>query len=220
MNMPTDTAVSDAMDMARDAASCVLTGSHGSPLCSCWGSSMHFSLVAYRQLLPLLAQDSTIALAKLRTELEVLPQNNLATLRFKMSQGPIHSYVQDHIGNIVYNEAHPIFNAALPDYKLSSLGQRAVKTLYPDGSWSAATPEEPRPVVPHTIFEISHANPKTKQALEERLQSFIMMPGGEVRLAIGLKIPYHNIRTDDEADRSHEMAAAVLKDINDCVIAA
>ncbi|KAK1623009.1 hypothetical protein BDP81DRAFT_411087 [Colletotrichum phormii] len=217
--MPTDPAVSGAIDMARNAATCVLTGHHGSALCSCFNSSMSFSQVAYRRLLPLLAQDSTIALTKLQTELEVRPGNNLATLRLKMSQGPIHGYVQEHIGPIVYKETKPIFDAVLPDYKLYSLGQRAVQTLYPDGSWSAAMPQE-RPVVPHTIFEVSHANPKTEKALRKRLQSFIMMPGGQVRLAFGVKIPYHNIPAKDEADRFHEMAAAVLDEIDRCVVAA
>ncbi|KAK6206305.1 hypothetical protein QIS74_13724 [Colletotrichum tabaci] len=215
-----DPVVSDAIDMARNAAACVLTSRHGSsPPCSCLNASMPFSQVAYRRLLPLLAQDSTIVLTKLRTELEVLPESNLATLRLKMSQGPIHGYIQEHIGHMVYNEVNPIFDAALPDYKLYSLGQRAVETLYPDGSWSAATPQE-RPVVPHTIFEVSHANPKTEKALRERLQSFIRMPGGQVRLAFGIKIPYHNIQTEDAADRLHQMAAAVLDDMDRCVVAA
>ncbi|KAF6838687.1 hypothetical protein CMUS01_04538 [Colletotrichum musicola] len=214
--MATDTAVSDAMDMARDAAACVLAGSHGSPLCSCSNSCMPFSLVAYRRLLPLLDQDSAIALAKLLAELHVLPGSNPAILRFKMRQGTIHGYVQENIGPMMRTEAKPIFDTALPNYKLYSLGQCAVANLYPDCSWSAATPQE-RPVLPHAILEVSHTNPKTEKALGERLQSFIMTPGSQVRLAVGIKIPYHNIWTREDADRCHKIAAAVLDDIDRCV---
>ncbi|GJC90283.1 hypothetical protein ColLi_13121 [Colletotrichum liriopes] len=209
--LPEDgTNVSAALSAAQDAAACLLLGSHNGPSCGCAAagveeSKMPFTYPDYKRFVSRANQDPTIASAKIRFEFDffeatyadvdpVVPPANaplLATIRFKMSQGPIHAYLVDNIGRLIFEKARAVFQDQLTT-DLESLGQIGINLgpppiRHPDGAWGG---DAGGPLVARAVLEVAHSSPVSIEALEAKLKDFIVLSGGQVRLAVGVKIPY------------------------------
>ncbi|KAL0929336.1 uncharacterized protein CTRU02_215692 [Colletotrichum truncatum] len=130
--------------------------------------SNEFSLEpdCYVELIRRLESDHRVSLDKLHLEYE--PDARL--LRFKMTQGRLHSAMASQLGDLLRDIARNV----LPDIQ--------------------AIRETPRVNMedhtPRVVAEVAHSHPTTLDALEERCTEFLSCSAGYVRAVIAIKIPY------------------------------
>ncbi|WYZ42227.1 hypothetical protein EsH8_V_001122 [Colletotrichum jinshuiense] len=188
-----------AVALAHKVAACVISSIHDGRLCSysilsATECAINLSPTAYAQLSRTVAEDPIVCAAKLCHELYVAPNSPdpntgdaTATIRFKLNQGLVHSYVVKIFGNDIYNKAQTILRQCKAP--LRSIGQPPV-TLATNGSMLFPDAACPR------------------GALVKKLMTYVAESAGEVRLAIGVNIFHDSTSNLSVIDNTQRCAAA------------